>query len=188
MLVALPPLRPTLNFPPELLLRAQPVRAVLLDVDGVMTDGGLFFGEAGEVQKRFDSLDGHGIKLLQRAGIEPVVISGRDSGALRNRLAALGVARIALGTEDKLAAALAVLAQLGLDWSAVAAMGDDWPDLPLLRRAAFSCAPPTAHTEVLALAHWVTQRPAGAGAVRELCDVLLVACGAYAPALEQAAQ
>ena len=184
----LPVLRPTLNFPPELLLLAQPVRVVFFDVDGVLTDGGLYFTESGETTKRFHTLDGHGLKLLQRAGIMPAVISGRDSAALRARLSALGVTQIRLGTEDKRPAAESILAELGLDWSAAAAMGDDWPDLPMLRRAALVCAPPGAHAEVLALAHWVTPRPAGAGAVRDLCDLLLVASGRYATELEAAAK
>jgi 3-deoxy-D-manno-octulosonate 8-phosphate phosphatase (KDO 8-P phosphatase) len=182
----LPALRPVLNFPPELLLRAQPVRVVFFDVDGVLTDGGLYFTESGETTKRFHTLDGHGIKLLQRAGITPAVISGRDSLALRTRLTALGVTHVRLGTEDKRPAAEAVLAELGLDWSAAAAMGDDWPDLPMMRRATLACAPPTAHTEVLAQAHVVTQRLPGAGAVRELCDLLLVASGRYAAELDEA--
>jgi 3-deoxy-D-manno-octulosonate 8-phosphate phosphatase (KDO 8-P phosphatase) len=184
----LPALRPVLNFAPELLLRAQPVRVVFFDVDGVLTDGGLYFTESGETMKRFHTLDGHGIKLLQRAGITPAVVSGRDSLALRARLAALGVTQLRLGTEDKLPAAQAILAELGLDWSAAAAMGDDWPDLPLLRRAALACAPANAHAEVLVLAHHVTTREPGAGAVRELCDLLLVASGRYAAELETAAR
>jgi 3-deoxy-D-manno-octulosonate 8-phosphate phosphatase (KDO 8-P phosphatase) len=182
------PLRPVLNFPPALLLRAQPVRVVFFDVDGVLTDGSLYFSEAGETLKRFHTLDGHGIKLLQRAGITPAVVSGRDSAALRLRLSALGVVHARLGTEDKAPAAEAILAELGLDWSAAAAMGDDWPDLPLLRRAALAVAPPTAHAEVLAVAHHVTERQPGAGAVRDLCDLLLVASGAYARELEAAAR
>ena len=182
----LPPLRPTLNFPPELLLRAQPVRVVFFDVDGVLTDGGLYFSESGETLKRFHTLDGHGIKLLQRAGITPAVVSGRDSLALRARLTALGVVHTRFGTEDKRPAAEAILAELGLDWSAAAAMGDDWPDLPMLRRAALAAAPPDAHPEVRARAHWISARPAGAGAVRELCDLLLVASGHYRRELEAA--
>ncbi len=188
MSLDLPPLRPVLNFAPELLLRAQSVRVVFFDVDGVLTDGGLYFTEAGETMKRFHTLDGHGIKLLQRAGITPAVISGRDSPALRVRLAALGVTQIHLGTEDKRPAAEAILAELGLDWSAAAAMGDDWFDLPLLRRAAFACAPAGAHAEVLAMAHHITTRAPGAGAVRELCDLLLVASGRYAAELGAAAR
>ncbi len=181
-------MKPVLAFPPELLLRAQPVKVAFFDVDGVLTDGGLYFGDTGEALKRFHTLDGHGIKLLQRAGITPVVISGRDSAALRLRLAALGVTHLRLGTEDKAPAAEAVLEALGLDWPAAAAMGDDWPDLPLLRRAALACAPSTAHDEVLAVAHFIPRRLPGAGAVREFCDLLLVASGAYAGELEAAAR
>ena len=182
------PLRPVLNFEPELLLRAQPVRVVFFDVDGVLTDGGLYISDAGETLKRFHTLDGHGVKLLQRAGITPAVVSGRDSTPLRQRLGALGVTHLRLGTEDKRPAAEAILAELGLDWAQAAAMGDDWPDLPLLRRAALACAPPSAHAEVLAVAHHVTRALPGAGAVRELCDLLLVAGGTYAGQLVEAAR
>ncbi|MFP8780560.1 KdsC family phosphatase [Hydrogenophaga sp. RWCD_12] len=184
----LPPLRPALNFDPELLLRAQPVRVVFFDVDGVLTDGGLYFSEGGETLKRFHTLDGHGIKQLQRAGITPAVVSGRDSLALRTRLGALGVTHTRFGTEDKRPAAEAILAELGLAWSQAAAMGDDWPDLPMLRRAALACVPPSAHPEVLAVAHHVTRALPGAGAVRELCDLLLAAQGVYAAQLAEAAR
>jgi 3-deoxy-D-manno-octulosonate 8-phosphate phosphatase (KDO 8-P phosphatase) len=178
---------PVLNFPPELLLRAQPVKLVFFDVDGVLTDGGLYFTEHGETMKRFHTLDGHGIKLLQRAGITPAVITGRDSPALRLRLKALGVTHARFGTEDKRPAAEAMLAELGLDWAQAAAMGDDWPDLPVLRRCALACVPPGAQAEVLAAAHHVTRAAGGQGAVRECCDLLLVASGHYARLLEEAA-
>lgn len=187
-LTELPPLRPVLNFDPELLLRAQPVRVVFFDIDGVLTDGGLYITEAGETLKRFHSLDGHGIKLLQRAGITPAVVTGRDSAALRTRLQALGVTQVRYGTEDKALAAAAILSELGLDWSQAAAMGDDWPDLAVLRRVALAACPPGAHAEVRALAHHTTQAAAGAGAAREFCDLLLVAQGAYAHELEAAAR
>ena len=116
-------MKPVLSFPPELLLRAQPVKVVFFDVDGVLTDGGLYFTEQGETTKRFHTLDGHGIKLLQRAGITPAVVTGRDSPALRLRLQALGVTHARYGTEDKRPAAEAILAELGLDWAQAAAMG-----------------------------------------------------------------
>ncbi|GAB4211458.1 MAG: HAD family hydrolase [Rhodoferax sp.] len=180
-------MRPVLNLAPELLLRAQPVKVVFFDVDGVLTDGGLYFSESGETLKRFNTLDGHGLKLLLRAGLTPVVISGRDSAPLRTRLGALGVTRAVLGTEDKLPAAQAELARLGLDWSQAAAMGDDWPDLPLLTRSALACAPPNAHPEVLTRAQFVTQRAGGQGAVRELCDLLLMASGHYVKAWQAVA-
>ena len=181
-------MRPVLNFSPELLLRAQPVKVVFFDVDGVLTDGGLYFTEHGETMKRFHTLDGHGIKLLQRAGITPAVITGRDSPALRLRLKALGVTHARFGTEDKRPAAEAILADLGLDWAQAAAMGDDWPDLQVLRRCALACVPPGAQAEVLAVAHHITRAAGGQGAVRECCDLLLVASGHYARLLAEAAQ
>lgn len=175
--------RPAYRCAPELLLRAQEVRIAFFDVDGVLTDGGLLFSEAGETLKRFNTLDGHGLKLLQRAGITPAVITGRDSAPLRARLKALGVEHAVFGTEDKQPAAEQILARLGLDWSQAAAMGDDWPDLPVMRRSAFACAPVNAHVEVRHAAHMVTQARGGEGAARELCDLLLAATGRYAALL-----
>lgn len=175
---------PALNFEPALLLKAQGVRVAFFDVDGVLTDGGLLFSEAGESLKRFNTLDGHGLKLLQQGGITPVVITGRDSKPLRLRLQALGIVHAHFGTEDKLPAAEQTLATLGLDWSQAAAMGDDWPDLPVMRRSAFACAPANAHAEVRALAHHVTPQPGGEGAARAFCDILLVASGRYVDLLE----
>jgi len=176
---------PALTFPPELLLQAQGIRVVFLDVDGVLTDGGLYFSEGGETIKRFNTLDGHGLKLLQRANITPVVITGRDSKPLRLRLAALGIDHAHFGIEDKLPAAQATLTALGLDWSQAAAMGDDWPDLSVLARCAFAGAPPNAHIEVRERAHYVTRLPGGQGAVREFTDLLLVAGGRYAQLLHE---
>jgi 3-deoxy-D-manno-octulosonate 8-phosphate phosphatase (KDO 8-P phosphatase) len=175
---------PALNFAPELLLRAQGVRIAFFDVDGVLTDGGLYMSDKGESLKRFNILDGLGLKLLQRAGIVPVVITGRDSKALRGRLAALGVEHAHYGTEEKRAAAEKTLADLGLDWARAAGIGDDWPDMPVLRRCAFAAAPANAHAEVRAAAHYVTQTPGGHGAAREFCDLLLTASGRYASLLE----
>ena len=167
----------------SVLAKAQQVRVVFLDVDGVLTDGGLMFSEHGETLKRFNTLDGHGIKLLQKAGIVPAVVTGRDSAPLRLRLKQLGVQHAVYGTEDKVPAAQSILDSLGLDWAQAAAMGDDWPDLPMLVHAAFAVAPANAHAEVLARAHYVTTRQGGQGAVRELCDLLLQASGRYASLL-----
>ena len=178
-------IQPVLNFPPELLLQAQGIKVVFLDVDGVLTDGGLYFSEQGETLKRFSTLDGHGLKLLKHAGITPVIITGRDSAPLRVRLKALGIEHAKFGTEDKLPAAEAYLKALGLDWHQAAAMGDDWPDLPVMQRAALSCAPLNAHAQALALAHFVTSRQGGFGAAREFCDLLVVASGHYATLLAQ---
>ncbi|MES2977801.1 MAG: HAD hydrolase family protein [Pseudomonadota bacterium] len=199
------PLAPVLQFAPELLLKAAAIKVAFFDVDGVLTDGGLYFSEypahdaraqapadrlysAGELIKRFHTLDGHGLKLLQRVGITPVVITGRDSLVLRARLESLGVAHAYFGTEDKRPAAEQSLAALGLDWSQAAAMGDDWPDLPVMRRAALSCAPANAHAEVKAIAHFTTGVPGGHGAVREFCDLLLVGSGRYVDLLREFSQ
>lgn len=176
---------PASRFSAELLLKAQTVKVVFFDIDGVMTDGGLLFTEAGESIKRFNTLDGLGIKLLQKAGITPVVISGRDSVPLRTRLKALGVTHIHLNTEDKFPAAEKTLAELGLNWTQAACMGDDWPDMPVLQACAFACAPLHAHFEAKAIADFITETPAGSGAVRELCDLLLTASGKYAQFLEE---
>ncbi len=175
---------PALHFAPELLLRAQHIRAAIFDVDGVLTDGRIYLGEHGEHFKAFSTLDGHGLKLLAWAGIEPMIISGRDSPALRRRAADLGITHASYGAEDKLRAAQSLLAPLALAWSQVAAMGDDWPDLPLLRRAAFACAPPGAHAEVRAVCAHVTHAHAGFGAAREFCDLLLIASGRYVELLD----
>lgn len=174
-----------LNVASALLEKARPVLVVFFDIDGVLTDGGLHFTEHGETIKRFNTLDGHGIKLLQKAGITPAVVTGRDSAPLRLRLQQLGVEHVVFGTEDKLPAAQAMLDRLGLGWHQAAAMGDDWPDLPVMQRCALACAPVNAHAENLAIADWVSRAQGGHGAVRELCDLLLLATGHYQRLLEQ---
>jgi 3-deoxy-D-manno-octulosonate 8-phosphate phosphatase (KDO 8-P phosphatase) len=186
------PWAPSAPFAPETLLRAQGnglgLKLAIFDVDGVLTDGSLFIGEHGEAFKAFHTLDGHGLKLLLLGGIEPVVITGRDSPAVRRRVADLGLRHAVYGVHDKLAAAQALLAQLQLGWADTAAIGDDWPDLPLLHRAALACAPANAHAEVKAVAHHVTTARGGAGAAREFCDLLLMASGRYAALLAEQAQ
>lgn len=175
----LPPPLPHPEFSTALMARAQGIRVLFLDVDGVLTDGGLFFGAEGETLKRFNTLDGHGIKLLQSAGIQVAIISGRDCAALRSRLDTLGIKHMALGTEDKIEAAQTILRALDLNWSACAAMGDDWPDLPLMQNVCLALAPANAHRENLACAHWITQATGGNGAVRAVCDLLLWANHQY---------
>jgi 3-deoxy-D-manno-octulosonate 8-phosphate phosphatase (KDO 8-P phosphatase) len=174
---------PALRFPPELLVRAQGsglgVKLAIFDVDGVLTDGRIYIGAAGEDVKAFSTLDGHGLKLLQAGGITPVIITGRDSPGVRRRVADLGLTHAVHGAKDKLAAATPLLAEFGIGWGEVAAIGDDWPDLPLLTRAGFACAPPGAHAEVKAVAHHITGALAGYGAAREFCDLLLMAAGQY---------
>ena len=180
---------PALTFAPELLLRAQGrslgMKAALFDVDGVLTDGTLFIGAEGELMKPFSALDGHGLKMLKSGGIEPIVITGRDSAAVRRRVADLGLVHAVYGAANKLAAAESLLQGLRIEWPDVAAIGDDWPDLPLLARAGFAAAPPNAHAEVRAAAHHVTGARGGRGAAREFCDLLLMANGRYARLLQE---
>ena len=180
--------QPALRFAPELLLQARGpsaggLRAAIFDVDGVLTDGRLFIGESGEVFKAFSVLDGHGLKLLGQVGITPLIITGRDSPAVRRRVADLGLPHAVYGASDKLAAATPLLQSLNLSWPEVAVIGDDWPDLPLLMRAGFACAPANAHVEVKAVVQHITSQRGGEGAAREFCDLLLMATGHYADVL-----
>jgi 3-deoxy-D-manno-octulosonate 8-phosphate phosphatase (KDO 8-P phosphatase) len=181
--MAVGPLAPALSFDPELLLAAQGIRAAIFDVDGVLTDGRIYLSERGEEFKAFSTLDGHGLKLLAQGGIVPIVITGRDSPAVRRRVADLGLQHAVYGAHDKLAAASGVMGPLQLDWSCMAVIGDDWPDLPLMTRAAFACAPAQAHAEAKAVARHVTSAAGGYGAAREFCDLLLTAAGRYAALL-----
>lgn len=174
---------PALVFDPVLLLAAQDVQAAIFDVDGCLTDGRIYIGEEGESFKAFSTLDGHGLKLLALGGVVPVVITGRDSPAVRRRCQDLGIVEAHFGVHDKLRAAQDLCDRLQLSWSQLAAIGDDWPDLPLLTRAAFSAAPANAHAEVKAVVHHVSLLQGGHGAARELCDLLLTARGRYADLL-----
>ena len=119
-----------------------------------------------------------------QGGITPIVITGRDSPAVRRRIADLDLKHAVYGVHDKLAAAATLLQSLALEWPELAVMGDDWPDLPLMTRAGFACAPANAHAEVRAVAHHVTAARGGDGAARECCDLLLMAAGRYASLLQ----
>jgi 3-deoxy-D-manno-octulosonate 8-phosphate phosphatase (KDO 8-P phosphatase) len=153
--------------------RARSIRLVVFDVDGVFTDGRLYYTADGEEIKVFHVRDGVGIKALQRAGLEVAVISGRASEAVALRMAELGVARVFQGDHDKLPLFSALLADLGLDATEVAFVGDDLPDLPVLGRVGLAACPADAHDEVRAACHWVGIRKGGRGAVREFCDFLI---------------
>lgn len=177
---------PALSFAPQLLLQAQDIALLVLDVDGVLTDGRLYYGPAGEVHKAFNTLDGHGLKLLQRAGVQVAIITGRKSDMVVARAAELGVAHLVQGTEDKLPAAQGILARAGLGWAQTAVMGDDWPDAPMFMRAGLRCAPAQAHAELRAQAHFVSALRGGEGAVREVCDLLLMARARYREAYDEA--
>ncbi len=159
--------------------RLKEIRLLLLDVDGVMTDGRIVFDSNGVETKFFNVKDGHGIKMVQRAGIEVGIISGRKSQVVANRAAELGIARLFQGALDKLGPYQEILAATGLDDSQVAFMGDDIIDIPVLRRVGFAAAPADAVEDVLPHVHFVAKNRGGWGAVREVCDLLLKAQGSW---------
>jgi len=164
-------------------IRARRVRIMVFDVDGVMTDGRLWYGPAGEQLKAFHTLDGLGLKLLAAAGVETAILSGRSSRALLRRARELGIRHIMAGVEDKRAGLADLLARTGLDARAAGYMGDDVVDLPAMRRCGFACAPAGAHPLVRRHAHYVSRAAGGEGAVREACEYVMRAQGTLAAAL-----
>jgi 3-deoxy-D-manno-octulosonate 8-phosphate phosphatase (KDO 8-P phosphatase) len=153
--------------------RANDIRLLVLDVDGVLTDGRLYFGARGEQMKCFHVRDGAGIKQVLKAGLQVAVISGRQSKAVEKRMTELGVNWIRQGVEDKLTALRELLDLTNLTPQAVASVGDDIPDLPLLEVSRLAIAVADAHPSVKSQAHFITQLPGGLGAVREVCDLIL---------------
>ena len=156
-----------------LIERANDVRLIVLDVDGVLTDGRLYFTARGEEMKCFHVRDGAGIVQLLRANIQVAVISGRDSRAVEKRMSELGVTWIRQGAQDKLAALRELLDILALGPQSVACVGDDSADLPLFEVARLAIAVADAHPSVKSQAHFITQAAGGQGAVREVCDLIL---------------
>jgi 3-deoxy-D-manno-octulosonate 8-phosphate phosphatase (KDO 8-P phosphatase) len=149
------------------------IKLLMLDVDGVLTDGQLHFSARGEAFKSFHVRDGHGLKLLMESGVTVAVASGRRSAAVSARMRELGVRHVAQGCADKVRALLVVTRRLGIGPLAAACLVDDTPDLPLMTAVGFAGAVADAHPLVRSAAHWVSEAPGGAGAVRELCDALL---------------
>ena len=161
----------------DVLARARQIRCLFLDIDGVLTDGKLYIGPNGEEIKTNYVRDGLGIKMMLKAGLQVAVISGRPSESMRQRLQWLGVQHIALDTEDKEPAYLRIRAALGLADAQCAHLGDDVPDLPLMRRTGLALSVADAHPRALAAAHWVSRHVGGHGAVREAIDLILDAQG-----------
>ncbi len=157
---------------------AAEITLVVLDVDGVLTDGRLWYGSDGETVKAFHVRDGHGIKMLIAAGVGVAVISGRRSAAVTARMRELGVSDVAQGVNDKARALAELLKRNAVDARRVACLVDDTPDLGLMAAVGLPAAVADAHPEVLAAARHVTSAKGGRGAVREFCDWLLTARGA----------
>ena len=161
------------------------IKLLLLDVDGVMTDGRIQFDDNGVETKAFDVKDGHGMKLLQRAGIPIGIITGRQSEVVAFRAAELGIDILYQGAKDKLVPYREILQLHGLADAEIAYVGDDLIDLPILRRVGFAATVADAVDEVKPYVHYVTRRPGGRGAVREVCDLLLRESGRWDTAAER---
>ena len=158
---------------------AKRVRLVLLDVDGVLTDGSIWTGEAGEAVKRFYARDGLGIKMLQAAGIPVAILTGRVSAQTAARAAELGICSVAQGKQFKTRAFESILAEHGCSASECAYMGDDVPDIPVLDMAGLSTAPADANPAIAAMVDWVAPKNGGSGAVRSLAEFILHAQGKW---------
>lgn len=167
----------------EALRRAAAIRAVMLDVDGTLTDGTIFIGQEGEAMKGFSVHDGFGLTLLREAGLRLAIVTGRKSRIVEARAAELRIDTVMQGVPDKGAALRELAARFELPTAAIACIGDDWPDLPAFAVAGLAAAPAGAAAPVLAAAHWVSSLPAGRGAVREFVEWLLRARGEYEPLL-----
>ena len=166
--------------PSRPLLRS--IRLVVLDVDGTMTDGRLYYGKDGEAFKAFDVRDGHGLRLLGLyGGVKLAVLTGRRADLVQQRCRELSIDHVVGSSRAKGAAIERIAADLGVPLGETAFMGDDVNDLPALRKVALSCAPQDAAREVLREVRWVSRRPAGRGAVRELCEILLAAKVGWPP-------
>lgn len=163
--------------------RARNIKLMIFDVDGVLTDGGLRYGAEGELIKTFNVLDGHGIKLLQRFGVQAAIISARQSTIVARRAADLGIKIVLQGVGDKRIAFENTLAESALSSQQCGFMGDDVIDLPVMTRVGFAASVPNGHPEVRNRAHYLAQATGGHGAVREVCDFILHAQGNYEAAL-----
>lgn len=165
----------------------QAARVALMgfDVDGVLTDGTLYYSAQGDEIKAFSSLDGHGLKMLQQAGVAVAIISGRSSRALELRAANLGISELHMGIEDKRGRMAEIAARHGIDLAQTGYMGDDVVDLPVLRACGFSASVADGHDEVRARVDFVAGKSGGHGAVREVCDLILRAQGKWDAAMAE---
>lgn len=159
--------------------RAKAVAALLLDVDGVLTDGTIVYSHSGTEMKAFSTRDGLGIRLLQEAGVAVGLITARSSEAVRRRAEDLGLTLVFQGVRNKIEAYEQIMAEHQWQPAQIAYMGDDWLDLPLLTRVGLAAAPADAVHEAKAAAHYVARQPGGRGAVREVCELIIEAKGEY---------
>ena len=180
-------LPPSITYPAEALVlaritpavreRAAAVRLMVFDVDGVLTDGSLYYGETGEALKRFHALDGHGLRLLMEGGLKVALMTGRSGPIVARRAAELGISEVMQGVRDKGAALAELALRSAVQLNQTGYMGDDIIDLPAMQRAGFAASVPNAPGYVSQAAHWIATQPGGGGAVRECCDLVLASQG-----------
>jgi len=164
---------------------AKQIKLLVLDVDGVMTDGRLYITGNGEEIKVFNCHDGHGIKMLRNSGVEVAIISGRQSSALEQRAQELGIKHLYQGREDKINALNELLDIIDVSYQQIAHLGDDLPDLPIIRRVGLGMAVANAYPLVKEHSVWYTKTNGGEGAVREACDFIMAAQNTLVPALDK---
>jgi 3-deoxy-D-manno-octulosonate 8-phosphate phosphatase (KDO 8-P phosphatase) len=174
---------PTYASRHDILARARQVKLLALDVDGVLTDGQLYFTNSGEEMKSFSTLDGQGIKLLQDSGVAVALITARSSQLVSNRAANLGIRHLVQGSHDKLQALQQLQAQLGIAMNETAYVGDDLPDLASIRRVGLGITVPNGHAAIQEQAFCITTAAGGRGAVREVCDWIMQAQNSYEAAI-----
>jgi len=153
------------------------IKLMVFDVDGVLTDGSLWYGEQGEMLKRFNALDGHGLKMLTTSGIKVALVTGREGPIVDRRAAELGLGDVIQNVRDKAAVLTELVARYHLTFEDAGFMGDDLIDLPAMQRAGFSASVPEAPAYMTQAAHWVSTKSGGQGAARECCDLILAAQG-----------
>ena len=168
----------------DLQQRAKAIKLAIFDVDGVLTDGRLYFLTDGSEFKTFNTLDGQGIKMLINSGVRTAIISGRSTPAVEKRANNLGIQHLYQGREDKLVVLDELLGELGLNYAQVAYLGDDLPDLPVIRRVGLGMAVVNAADFVRQHAHGVTEARGGEGAAREFCELIMRAQGSHEAALD----
>lgn len=169
----------------EVLDKAKNIKLVIFDVDGVLTDGSLFYGDDGQEYKAFNSLDGHGMKMLQQSGVLVGIITGRTSDVVTHRMKNLNITHVYQGKLEKLPAYEELLDKLSLTPEQVAYVGDDVVDLPIMIRVGLAITVPGAHELTKRHSHWTTTQKAGAGAAREICEMIMKAQGTYDQAMEK---
>jgi len=161
----------------DILDRAMHIKVVIFDVDGVLTDGGLYIDSNGSEHKVFNSRDGHGMKMLRDSGVEIAIISGRSSEAVSHRMASLGIEQVHQGYQEKLPVFDDLIKKLALNPDEVAYVGDDVVDLPIMRKVGLAIAVQDAHELVKKHAHWQTPHRGGRGAARDVCELIMEAQG-----------